>query len=474
MKFNPESIKRMKKGFLHFLGIFFIINMISCSTNDENQILPPAEDRVSAAVSELNSELLVPGNGWRINYKPTPTSGTYLVLMKFTEDGNVRIQSDLSSNDGEFYDGTVPYRIDVKLSTELILETYGFFHFLFEQDQSTFGAEFEFSYKEKVGDNLVFESKTDLGAKTVLTFEPAGPNDAQLFSRELSENLEKYLGFSPRIFGQLPAFQQLYLNDKNISIFWELDPIKRNISFSLIGEGNSIEEIITTDNFFEIFHDTGYTLADGKLILDVPVSFNITGEEIVIDVISLNQFSYNGDPICSISSEGTPLYLGQISGVGPVTLSTSLISTRGFDFKEDNVYTVNAFFVFDSLGNSLLEDGVIGENYPGAGGFAFLYGADLANDSIPKYSTGIIDSIGDLNVRTFSQTITYGNKVNVNLQNAFYFSGAFTPENEQKITAVTDDIFYGGVIYAYNLPASGLIVYRLYNPCNKYEFALLP
>ncbi len=461
----------MKKSYLYILSVLF--GFLQSCTTEEKQILPPYEDRVSEAASELMGELIVPENGWKVNYKPNPISGTYFVLLDFNEDGNVRIQSDLSADNGEYYDQTMPYRVDVALNTELILETYGFFHYLFEANQSTFGGEFEFIYKGKDGSNLLFESKSDQGVKTQLVFEPAGPNEDQLFSRELSENLEQFEGYNPYILGTLPALQHVILENQDISIYWELDPRQRMIGIGLAGEGNDIDEVFALDNFIEVFHISGYSLSGNKLILNVPFSFNLTGTNITIAELTLNQFTMDGPPICPSGSEGTPRYTGQINGVGPMTMETSLVSTGGFGFREDNVYTVNSFFVFDSLANSLVETGSIADYYPNAGAFAFLYGAPLINDSIPKYSTGIIDEIGDLHVRSFDSTITVGNRVNVALSNGYYFSSGITPEKILNINAVTDEIFEGGVIYAYEFPISGLVVFWLYNPCNRYEFALV-
>ena len=114
------------------------------------------------------------------------------MLLTFDEEGAVRIKSDLANNSGEFFDQTLPYRIDSNLGMELVFETFGVFHYLFEIDANTFGAEFEFVYKGKEGGNLIFESKTDEINPTVLTFEPASANDENLLSRQLSENIEAF------------------------------------------------------------------------------------------------------------------------------------------------------------------------------------------------------------------------------------------------------------------------------------------
>ena len=102
-----------------------------------------------------------PSNGWKLEYKPTNQSGVFFMLLEFDED-EVRIQSDVAENSGEFFDHTIPWRVDNALGLELIYETYGVFHYLFELDAASFGAEFEWAFIEKAGDNLVFRSISDL------------------------------------------------------------------------------------------------------------------------------------------------------------------------------------------------------------------------------------------------------------------------------------------------------------------------
>ncbi|MEQ8426085.1 MAG: DUF4302 domain-containing protein, partial [Cyclobacteriaceae bacterium] len=169
--------------------VLLVFALGACTEN--NSDLPPVEDRVREAVEGLRGDLLAPADGWRLEYQPTPESGTFLILMKFGADGNVNIQSDVPDNGGEFFDHTIPYRIDNALGLELILETFGVFHHLFELDQATFGGEFEFLYKRKEDQNLIFQSLSDGFNPTILTFTPAGPNDQNEFARELSQKDRK-------------------------------------------------------------------------------------------------------------------------------------------------------------------------------------------------------------------------------------------------------------------------------------------
>src|SRR5690606_3310169 len=108
----------------------------------------------------LKSDLIA--NPWKMKYTPDETAGSFWVLLNFNDDNTVTIKSDLGANDGEFFEQTLTYRIDSSLGLELIFETYSFFSFLFELDQATFPAEYEFNYVNKTPDNaLVFLSKSD-------------------------------------------------------------------------------------------------------------------------------------------------------------------------------------------------------------------------------------------------------------------------------------------------------------------------
>jgi len=305
-------------------------------------------------------------------------------------------------------------------------------------------------------------------------FEPASANDKNNFAREISENLEKYREYGPSIMNNFTPLQRLYLADKNISIYWAMDPLKRNISVDMAGVGNSIEEIIASNKSVGIFHNTGYSLSGDKIILNFPLSFDLNGESISISEIRLTDFSLTGPGFCTIDPVNTPKYDGQIDGIGSVSLFSTLYSSSGTGFEPDNVFTVNVFYVADSAGNSLSENGIIADKYPNAAAFAFLYGAELINPDIPKYSTGILGT-ENLYLRGFDSTVTVGNKVNVNLNNTFYFSDSLANfQDTLDITETTDEIFYGNEVYAFIYPIDGLTVYWVYNPCNNYEFLALP
>ncbi len=443
---------------------------ISCS-DDDGPKLPSVEERVEEAISTLRNDLTAPANGWRLEYRPTPESGVFLMILDFDAEGNVRIKSDVVDNNGEFLDQTITYRIDNALGLELILETYGVFHYLFEQDQASFGAEFEFLFDRKEGDNLVFESISDFFVPTVLTFEPAPAGAESAFSREIAENLDTYGTITTQIFGGDPPIQQLILEDRNVSVFWSIDLEKRNIFADVAGIGTTLAEV-NANGRTTIGQNSGYALRDGKLVLLSPITFSLGGAQFTIEEIRLTDFQMTAPPLCASDVELGPSYSGQISGLGNVRLISSLYNSNGFGFQPNNAYTVNVIFVFDGEGNSLAQGGIIEEKFPEASAFAFLYGINPIDPNLPPNSIGLIMEDGSIYVREFEPTTTEGNKVSITFTENFYFDDG-SVGLEDDLREITDLIFEGSDLYAFDLPSNANTVFRLFNPCNRYEVFLV-
>jgi hypothetical protein len=129
------------KGLITSLLLIALLFFTSC--NNDVADISSVEERKAAATAELIDALTAPANGWRLNYRPNSFAGTFLVILDFNKDGTVRLQSDLTADDGVYLDQTITYRIDHDLATELIFETYGVFHYLFELNRNNFGGEFE-------------------------------------------------------------------------------------------------------------------------------------------------------------------------------------------------------------------------------------------------------------------------------------------------------------------------------------------
>ncbi|TRX62092.1 DUF4302 domain-containing protein [Fulvivirga sp. M361] len=457
------------------LAVFLCFVAISCEDSDAD--LPSFDDRVSEAIKNLTGELTAPANGWRLDYQPTPNTGFYYILMDFNEDGQVTIKSDLAESNGDFFEQTIPYRIDNALSLELILESYGFFHYLFEQNQSTFGAEFEFIFNGKSGDNLIFDSKSDISNRTRLVFMPAEPNAESLLSREVSENLNAFDEIAPQIFGGEPIIQQIILEEDGISIFWAMDVFSRTIQVDLAGVGTTVNEIINNTDNVAIGQTTSYILLDDKVVLTDPFTFTLRGSQFTVNELSLTDFTMDGPSLCDLNAINTPVYKGEITNVSPVTVFRSQYDSKGMDFKPmtENPYSVNVIFVFDQDARSLAQQGSIADKFPDASGFVFNYGFD--SEDQPAFAAGLIITDEQNNSKTylreFEMTETIANTVQVTFTDDFYYSETPEAEAEQNLREITDEIFGNGKMYIYDLETDNNTVFRLFNPCNRYELFLV-
>ncbi len=467
----------MRNKFLDIILFLTFSYLVSCK-NGETENLPSVEDRVNEAVTNLKSELTAPEFGWKIEYQPTSESGIFFMLAEFKQNGTVSISSDVADNGGEFYNQTISWRIDNGLGLELILETYGVFHYLFEKDAATFGAEFEFVYQGKQGENLVFRSASDVGSiPSVLFFEPASSGDDALFARDIAENLNAFATISPQALESPVPKQQIVFEDENVSLLWSLDPAKRMISAIMAGAGTDFYQ--PSFNGVLLNHTTGYKLQDGKLILLDPIEFSLgSSSSYSIDEIAFTNFANTGQGFCALSPGNSPVYQGQIAGIGAVSMEASLFDPEGMDFQpvSDNPYSVNSVFIFDEAGTSLSDDGqLIAEKFPEAVAFLFYYG--FQSDSLPSYAAGFVldhgDGTSDFYLREFQPVTTVGNRISVQLTNNFYHTGTPGPDDEANLTEITDLLFEGNNMYASDFPVEGLTVYKLFNPCNRYEIFLV-
>jgi hypothetical protein len=452
--------------------------LVSCRDGEDND-LPSVEERVTAAISELRTNLVAPEFGWKLEYQPTDESGIFFVLLDFDDVGTVSIKSDVADNAGEFYDHTISWRIDNAMGLELIFETYGVFHYLFEQDAATFGAEFEFVYQGKQGENLVFRSASDVTSiPSVLFFEPAASGDAALFARDIAEGLNAFATLSPQALQAPVPKQQIILESSNISILWSLDPAKRIVTSIMAGTGTDFYQ--PSFNGVLLDHSSGYKLQDGKLILLEPLQFTLGFSGFTVDEITFTDFSNTGAGFCSSSPGGSPVFEGEISGNEPISMQPSLFDPEGTEFVPfpDYPYSVNSVFIFDESGASLSDPGnILAEKFPEAVAFLFYYGYVPGADSLPSYAAGFVldhgDGTNDFYLREFMPVTTVGNRITIQLTDNYFYTGTPAPGEQASLEEITDLIFEGGSLYASDFPVEGLTVFNLFNPCNRHEIFLV-
>ncbi|UZR95517.1 DUF4302 domain-containing protein [Chondrinema litorale] len=445
---------------------------ISACDDDEPETLASVEVRSAEAIQALETELTTPSNGWILQYTPTDGAGFFNVLLNFDAEGKVNIKTDAMFSDGEYFDQTISYRIDNAQGLELILETYGFFHYLFEKDQSTFGGEFEFLYDSKDGENLIFGSLSDASDRTVLVFKPATDDDITAIenSRDLAELLEASIDGTGSSLVESVSFQVI-LESQNVSVFFVFDFDTRSLKVLSASEGVTEDEILASSNNILVNHTTGYGYSDGSILLEEPVAFTLGGQQVIISSIALTSVSQESVAYCD-GEEASEIYSykGTVLGSGNVTAKTGLfMGSTNFQPMLDNPFSTDIAYFYnensESIGDSILAD------IPDAYAFQLYYGYDIGDTDL-FYAMGIVlldaDNNVDFLLREFEPIENEGNKLTFNFTGEYFTTKDMTAEQEAAINKYTDLIFGGTSIYVIDL-AFRDDLFILYNPCNKYE-----
>ncbi|MBV6644360.1 MAG: DUF4302 domain-containing protein [Cyclobacteriaceae bacterium] len=446
--------------------------IFGCEQNNDPD-LPSVEERVSEAIGDLQNQLTAPANGWRIDYRPTPDGGTFLILMDFSSDGMVRIQSDVPDNDGEFRDQTILYRIDNSQGLELILETYGVFHFLFELSQASFGGEFEFRFNQQQGTNLIFSSKSDgsLGQNTILVFEPAGPNDSDLISDEVVELLGQGSHRSPGL-GNLGnhVLYNIYIPSDNTTISLTIDMRSRQAKIHGGSAGQSIEEIAQSVNGVNINTKTTISFLDGGIVFNQPPSFSIGGNNYTLNQIPLENFNKVTTSYCGGNVDSLVQFSSQnVAGIGGLTMTSSLFQTHSVVTASEDFFSHNHVFIFDQDDESLADS--IENVFPGAAAFQFYMGVELNNgDALNAAGFVELDDFNnaDFYLRGFDFVQT-GNLIEFTFNGDDFITNDDAPQSKTDgLVSLTDLIFEGGKVYL--IETIGIEdLFEFYNPCNDYK-----
>ncbi len=429
------------------LAFLLILIVFSCKEETDPVFDKPADVRAEEAIAALKAELVRPTNGWRVRYKPESESGAYWVLMDFNENNEVTIKSDLPQNDEEFFEQTITYRIDSSLGLELILESYSFFSFLFEQDQATFLAEYEFKYANKTPQGeLVFVSKTDPPPATILLFEEASSNDEVLLGQSISGNLQKF-----------PTSNRIVYANRNVAVYVSIDNLRRTASFNYVAlktNQASGQAVNLT---------TGFILQGDAIVFDTPLDVTFNGSQVLIESISFTDIGEVPIDICPEPSTA-PFYEGFTSSNEPVTLETSLYDNGGAAFKTTaDIYAAPVQLIFGEDGfsryNQILSDVagaiyfVVYNNYNGLNAMGFL----VEN---PDGTTAIV-------VREYTATFD-GNAMTLEFEGDFNVFGTLHPQtNVANIQTYLDLLTEGGKTYAYRV---NQFYFQLYNPCSGWRF----
>lgn len=442
------------------LGIVLLLTGACRNTEEELIFEQSADERAQSAITNLEQRLTAPANGWVLRYKPVSESGRYVVLFDFNEDGSVRIQTDFGVNDNEFYDQTITYRVDNSLGLELILETYSFFSYLFEQNGASFEAEFEFNYVNETPDGaLVFNSKSDLSSRTILAFEPAPDNAESLLGRQLNNNLESL----SESLGLVSSVYRLDYSNRDLALFLSLNTFLRTVDFTYAS--SSAGERGESINF-----STGYTAEGNSLILDEPLLSTYRGTE--VNVSAINFQSLTDAPTIDKCGQPTPVqqYTATLEESGE---SVALLPTL-FDPGGAQLQDLSEIFVAGVGG--MYDNGVsVGQQvFDATGGAVNFVVYHIQNRQDSFFAMGYLLQLDDggfsIPVKEFTPTYE-GNQVAFGFAPDYSFTNGDTTVtlNTDALDTYLNNITEGGQT---RLIQTGEMRYELFNPCTGWSVLL--
>jgi hypothetical protein len=341
------------------------------------------------------------------------------------------------------------------------MESYCFFSFLFEQDDASFLAEYEFNFVNKTPDNaLVFNSKTDPGEKTILLFEEALPDDTGLLATELSTNLNTIADD----FKKFSSTLRLTYQNRDVALYVVMDNLRRIFTITSASRKNNI--LIRQDVDFS----SPYILKGDSLVLDEKFSATILNNNISIKSIKFNALNESTIAICP---EPTTVhaYDGVTSANDLIALETSLLDATGADFA-----TASDFY-FTSISN-ILDNGEsaaqqIAEDIEGATFMLLYYDYDRGDGTrLNALGFYIQNPNGTITfaAREFTPTLV-GNKITFDFADDITILGEpDTPANTDNIDIYLDLMTEGDNTFVFTVDDG---VYEFFNPCTGWTFAFI-
>ncbi len=432
-----------------------------CKDDDINLFDKTADERAAEAIANLKADLIAPANGWKLRYRPENGSGSFYVFLKFEDDNTVNIQTDLGVDDGEYFNQTITYRVDNSLGLELILENYSFFSYLFEQDDATFGAEYEFNFVNKTPDDaLVFSSKTDFSNPTILLFVEAAADEADML---LGTALAQNLNAMSAGLGSLTQSYKLVYENKDLEFYLSLNDMRRTISFKSAARKSNIQ-IAQAMTF-----TTPYIVKGDSIVFDSPLTGSFLGNPITMKGIKFNnledaELNVCTDPIQVFS------YAGVTSANDLVQLETTLLDASGSQFASQSDFFVCP--ISNIIDNGVFAGAAVAEDITGASSMQLYYNYDLGGD--PFYAMGffIQNSNGTTTfaLREFTSTLVNNNLI-VNFAPEISIFGSPTTANIDNVNIYLDAMTAGDATYILEY-ADGL--YEFFNPCTGWSFVFFP
>lgn len=447
----------MKKA-LYTLAI--ILLFAGCEEDDKVIFDKSPDERAAEAIANLKADLVAPANGWKMKYRPQAGAGAFYVLLDFDENNKVTISSDLAADAGRYFDEVISYRIDNSLGLELIFENYSFFSFLFELDQATFGAEYEFNFVNKTPDGaLVFQSKTDVSTPDVIVFEPASPADAALLGSELSQNLNTMAGDLDKFTSSV----RMTYEDRDLALYISMDALRRTFTVTAASKKSN------TQTSAPVNFTSSYYLEGNSLVLDEPMEKTILGSLVSISSLHFKDFGENSVSVCA-----DPLILHNYTAVTSdnenVLIETSLLDVNA------NAFTQSSDFYFSPLVYIFNNGKSVGSEIPqqitGAIEMHLYYGLQLQGGGV-LYGIGFVIRNPDNSVTFALREFTpewIDNNLIFNFQPDITIFGAPTTANVENTKIYLDALSQGDKTYVFQLNTG---VYEFFNPCTGWSFVFI-
>ncbi|MBQ4821825.1 DUF4302 domain-containing protein [Aquimarina sp. MMG016] len=322
----------MLKNIKTYILAFLAIGLVACSNDDVEPLFDTDVDtRVNTLLDGYRKTLVESEFGWKTRYQPEGTIGAYNIYLKFNEDNSVEITSDLL---GGINDYETSYRVGIAQFPELVFENYSTFHFLFESNGFSLGAEFEFIFEEVTDDTITFRSKTDSGDKSTIVFEKATSSD--------KEAIENIRNLYPRVEDgfNTPSFL------RNLVVLNSSNEITYSATFTFLNDefrrGNISEFDSTTGELNSTIHPLAVTEAGFDLL-----------EPLVVDGNEISSFTYDEINNVYTSQDGG---VTTIIGYDLAPITTGLVPALFSDDVDGFGVDFGRYLYFDnSSGNFLAQ-----------------------------------------------------------------------------------------------------------------------
>ena len=198
---------------------------MQCTVKEDYIFEESATARIKTYITACEATIAKPEHGWKVLFEPNKqTLGGYHVVMKFSEDGTVKMICDYLAEES-----ISTYSFNESQGAVLCMDSYSVLHYLSDPRIPREGipglgleGEFEFIIKEITADSLVFSGKK-YGKPIV--FYPAEEADWTGRMTLYRENIERMV---PQ--DDSPFFRALTMNQTAINLVY--DPPSRTVIYT--------------------------------------------------------------------------------------------------------------------------------------------------------------------------------------------------------------------------------------------------